>query len=506
MRVIETDCTNPDDLSTFDRDLVYNALDTCITFEVLEAIYPQLDNHTSATYNFARELQGPILEMRCRGVRIDTARKERVIDELFEIMEKLEAQLQTIVGEAFGMWDFKWQGNAKDPLELFYDRMMIPPLRGKRSCDRNALEKLESYFIAMQPAKHIIALRELAKKISMLRTEIDDDGRMRTQYNIAGTTTGRLSSSLSEFGTGTNLQNIEESLRSIFISDPGKKLAYLDAEQGESRVVGAIEWNLFRDARYLDACEGGDLHTTVAKLCWPGLAWTNDLATDRKLAEAPYYRHYDRRFMCKKIGHGSNYAGKPDTLATQAKVERAIIEAFQPLYFGAFPAHLDWHTNVRDRLWNDGHLITLTGRKRWFFGRRNDDSTLREAIAYDPQGSLADILNRGLLNVWRHLCCELLMQVHDAILIQYPEDKEDEIIPLVQAQLRQPILLEDRREFVIPYGCATGWNWGKWDAEKNPDGIKSYKGNDNRQRTPEVGLLGRSFYGVHRRVGKRRGV
>src|SRR5206468_12296259 len=140
------------------------------------------------------------------------------------------------------------------------------------------------------------ALRDLTKKVQMLKTEIDPDGRIRTSYNIGGTTTGRLSSSFSEFGTGTNLQNIEENLRSIFIADEGMKLAYFDAEQGESRAVGGIEWNLFRDGRYLDACESGDLHTSVAKLCWPGLDWNGDLAHDKQIAEEPYYRHYSRRF------------------------------------------------------------------------------------------------------------------------------------------------------------------------------------------------------------------
>ena len=93
---------------------------------------------------------------------------------------------------------------------------------------------MESYLLARQIVRHIITMRELGKKISMLKTEIDPDGRMRTSYNIAGTSTGRFSSSYSEFGTGGNLQNVEESLRSIFISDPGFKFAKFDAKSGES--------------------------------------------------------------------------------------------------------------------------------------------------------------------------------------------------------------------------------------------------------------------------------
>ena len=62
----------------------------------------------------------------------------------------------------------------------------------------------------------------------------------------------------------------------MFVADEGMKLGNFDAEQGESRVVGAIEWNLFKRGDYLDACESGDLHTAVARICWPDLPWTDD--------------------------------------------------------------------------------------------------------------------------------------------------------------------------------------------------------------------------------------
>jgi DNA polymerase-1 len=499
MKVIKTDASGPDDISPAEREWVYNGLDCVITREVLDVLLPQLDNQTSGTYSFSRDLQAPILEMRCRGVLIDQARRAEVIDEYFTKLDQLEEQLNRIVGHGLGLWQFNWRSN-KDLHLLFYDHLGLPPIRrgGRPTVNREALEKLESYFSARLIVAHMLVMRDMQKKISMLKTEIDPDGRMRTSYNIAGTTTGRLSSSFSEFGTGTNLQNIEESLRSVFVSDPGYKLAYLDAEQGESRVVGAIEHNLFGDDRYLDACEGGDLHTTVARLVWPHLDWPGTNHGDRELAERVYYRHYDRRFMCKKIGHGSNYGGKPRTLANQARIDIGLIEDFQPKYFRAFPAHLRWHAWVDRTLREDGYLTTLTGRKRWFFGRRNDDSTLREAIAYDPQGSLADILNRGMLQVWRYGICVLLMQIHDAVLIQYPESQEDEIIPRVLEALSVPIMLDNGRQFIIPYGVQTGWNWGKWDEENNPDGLKSYKGNDQRKRTPPVPILDRSLRKVHR--------
>jgi len=200
--------------------------------------------------------------------------------------------------------------------------------------------------------------------------------------------------------------------------------------------------------------------------------------------------------MCKKIGHGTNYGGRPRTLATQAKVELALVEEFQPAYFRAFPAKLRWHAWTRRTLEQEGNLINLMGRKRWFWGRRDDDATLREALAYQGQ-ALADILNTGMLEVWRSRDALLLMQIHDAILIQYPEELEDKVIPKVLKQLEVKIILHGGREFIIPYSAATGWNWGKYSTE-NPDGIKSYAGKDQRKRNPQVSLLDRLVRKRHR--------
>jgi DNA polymerase-1 len=435
--------------------------------------------------------------MGVRGVLVDQERRAVVLEELCEAMDRVELQLNRIVNEGRGLWDFNWR-SGKDLRELFYNNMGIPPITkiGRVTVDHDALEKLQGYFAASPIARHVIVLRELEKKIQVLRQEIDSDNRIRTSFNIAGTNSGRFSSSFNEYGSGGNLQNIEESLRSIFIADPGYKLAYIDAEQGESRIVGGIEGLLFGDWRYLDACESGDLHTTVARLVWPTLAWTNDIERDRHLAEQPYYRHYDRRFMCKKIGHGTNYGGKPRTLATQAKVELALVEEFQPAYFRAFPAKLRWHEWTRRTLAQDGYLVNLMGRKRWFWGKRDDDATLREALAYQGQ-ALADYLNTGMLEVWRNRDALLLMQVHDAILVQYLEKREAEIIPKLLKQLEVVIELNGGRRFTIPYSAATGWNWGKYSME-NPDGIKAWTGKDERKRSPQVSILDRKFRARHR--------
>jgi DNA polymerase I len=504
-KIIHTDDL-PEKLSDWERDQVYNGMDVCMTHEILSAIEPQLDNVTRNTYEFSKALQGPALEMRLRGVRVNRARVAEVLDEYYNQMEILETNLERLVREGLGIYEFNWR-SPKDLQLVFYDALGIPPYKkqGRVTVDRNALEKMEEYYIARPILSHLLVLREIGKKIQVLKTEIDPDGRIRTSYNIAGTDTGRWSSSFSEFGTGTNLQNIEEALRQVFIADEGYKLAYTDGAQGESRCVGAIEWNLFEDGRYLDACESGDLHTTVAKLCWPELAWPGTPAGDRELAELPYYRHYDRRFMCKKIGHGTNYNGKPATLATQARVPIGVVGEFQPKYFTAFPAHQRWHDWVDRELRERGYLTTLTSRRRWFFGRRDDPKTLRAAIAYDPQGSLADILNTGLLQVWRQRRVQVLMQIHDAILFQFPEDQEDEVLPMVLKDLRHRIILNHDRPFEIPYDCATGWNWGK-QSKENPNGLAKWRPGVKRRREAEAGILDRPVRSIHGGFRKSRAV
>lgn len=496
-RIINTETVTPEDITTqWERDQVYNGLDVCITREVWNACYPQLDEVTSRTYSFSRSLQGPALEMRLRGIRVDHARKAEVLDELHDRYEFLERNLERIVLEGVGMPKFNARSHA-DLQQLFYERLGIPPIRkmGRATTDRNAREKLSEYMVAKPIVAHLNAMADVSKKISVLRTGIDPDGRIRTSYNIAGTDTGRFSSSFSEFGTGGNLQNIEESLRSVFIADPGMKWAKCDAKSGESFVVGAIEWNLFNDDKYLQACESGDPHTAVARICWPGLPWTGDLKHDKDIAEQPYYRHYSHRFMCKKLGHGSNYGGRPSTLAAQTKLPEPVVMAFQPKYFEAFPGHLLWQNHVERQLRTVGSLTSLTGRKRWFFGRRNDPATLRAAIAYDPQGSLADIVNQAMLNIWRKNYVSIILQDHDALTFQYPEHLEDEIIPRIMEDLIVPVPLKNGRTMAIPYDCKVGWNRGDYDYKepnKNPDGLRDYKpGDGGRRRTPQAGILDR---------------
>ena len=113
MKIIDTSTMDPSALSAWERDMVYNGLDCCITAEVLEVLEPQLDNHTSATYNFSMALQGPVLEMRLRGVMVDAARRAEVVDEYLEKLDQFETSLEAIVRGSVGMFGFNWRSGAQ---------------------------------------------------------------------------------------------------------------------------------------------------------------------------------------------------------------------------------------------------------------------------------------------------------------------------------------------------------------------------------------------------------
>jgi DNA polymerase I-like protein with 3'-5' exonuclease and polymerase domains len=177
------------------------------------------------------------------------------------------------------------------------------------------------------------------------------------------------------------------------------------------------------------------------------------------------------------------------------------IKDFQGSYFAAFPCHTRWHAYVAQTLIDAGSITSLLGRRRTFFGRRRDPATIREAVAFEPQSITADTIDRGLLAVWRSKAVELLLQVHDSILVQYPEEREDEIVPMLYKLIEQTIVLRGDRRFVIPAEAKVGWNWSDAN-EENPDGLKKYNGHDSRRRclrTSATTIVDRGIFRVNKR-------
>lgn len=483
-------------LSMFSRDQVYNALDCCVTIEVLEEV-KKLSNQAPEIYDFERALQAPALEMMLRGWRVDQYERKIAQDDLkkqiMALQHRLQAMCKVFIETSFRSADGKehtsciplgkndpgiWVNpNSTQQLqEFFYKRMHLPEVfthkKGKKSLsmDREALEKLQQHFYANPIISAILSIREHSKSLKVLETEIDADGRMRTSYNIAATETGRWSSSKNAEGTGGNLQNWKERLRRVMIADLGWKLGAIDLEQADAREIGFTMGVLFDDWTYLDACEKGDLHTNSCKLVWPELKWIGEPKADRVIAEAGFYRDFSYRDMSKRGGHGTTYLGTPYTMSRHLKVPVRVMELFQDRFFGAYPAIPRLHLWAARELQTVKQIRTYFGRNRHFFGRPNDDATLREAVAFLGQSPTADRMSRGVYNLWDRLRqrVRLIGQLHDAVYFLYRPEEEAEIIPAALACCEIPVRAPNGRLFTVPGEAKVGWNWSKRHDDKKP--------------------------------------
>lgn len=509
---------------------IYNGFDCCITMEVFEVIYPQLDDVTRETYKVAMETVGPVLEMMLEGLPVDLATRDRSYRHYSDILSDLERKWKLLCSEGLGIDPnrVKRKGRSPTPVNiaspkdlqfLFHGTLGIPTVRkrakGKTQAtvttDRATLETFRNHYYAEPFVNFVLAMRDAGKAMGFLRTPLDQDNKMRCSFNVAGTDTGRLSSSFSDMGTGTNLQNVTGRMKDIYWAEPGWVIVDVDLEQGDSRGVGALCWNFFVESHgeqfagaYLDACESGDLHTTVCRMAWPKLQWGDDLKGWKAVAEQLAYRDKSYRDLAKVLGHGSNYMGQPATMAGHTKTPSPIIQEFQESYFHAFPCIKEWQKETIRRVQTTGQLTTLFGRRRYFWSDLKAQSTLNAAIAYDPQSTTGEFTNRGMIQLFRirnklQLPIRFLLQVHDSLVFMVKEDTLNETIPQILNYLRVVKRLARGREFTIPHGCKVGWNYGA-KSEANPYGLAKWTGEETRRppkRTASLSeILNRPFLGV----------
>lgn len=510
MRIIDTSELTPASiyrLGETEKLWVYNGLDCALTHEIDTELDSVLDPIAARTYKLSLALQAPILEMNMRGVAIDLAARDEAIRSLQQDLDKVDRGFDYLCLHIFNR--VVNPASPKQVGDLFYSWLNLPVQKKRNtngeyvaSTDRESLEKLGQLYYPAKPfVNHILKSRDIAKQISTLSTALSPDGRFKTSLSIAGTKTGRLASSMADFSDGGNLQNIDKRIRKIFVADPGYKLCNVDLEQADARNIGAMVWNLFPEhmnknggLNYLDAAESGDLHTTVAKLCWRELPWPGDPKGDRELADQPFYREKSYRDLGKVLGHGSNFNGQPPQMSKHTKTDQRVIANFQERYFGSFPElrkRIEW---VGNEILEKGYIITLYGRRRFFLKRRGDNKTLNEGCAFEPQSMTAEEINYAMLKVFnlrtRFPDLQMLLQVHDSLLLQYPEEYEAlGVIPAIREAFKTILTLRAGRSFFVPCEVQVGWNWGypEYDKETkkviaNPSGMIKYKGQDTRTR------------------------
>lgn len=435
----------------------YNCKDAAITLEVCHALEKEVVNFgVQENMKHMLDMIEPLLVTTLRGVKFDST----YVKELKEIstvtLAAAEVKLNELVGEPV---------NVKSPKQLhtlLFTKMGLPMKikgkTGKVTTDSEALKELaRSHPSPIFDA--IFDIRKHAKLIGFLNSPVDTlDGRMRCSYNIAGTETGRLSSSGSMFGGGTNLQNIQHGpTRKLFCCDQGKKGAYSDLAQAEARIVGYQT----RDESLIKIFEdpARDIHTEMACEIF-------GIPADRVREEAdiPHnINHFSYRDLSKRAIHACDYDIGSMHLGKILGVPTKVAEGIKSKYYATHPLIRQNQLNIQRQLKMTCTLNTIFGRRRYFHGRM-DEATFREAYAYIPQSMVGDLLNMGLKKVYKELGdkVDILLQVHDAIMWQADEDIFDSLVSQVEECLQIPLEMNGFK-FIIPADTKVGYNWGEME-------------------------------------------
>jgi DNA polymerase-1 len=391
----------------------------------------------------------PLLEISWRGVRVDQAKRKQAIADYKAKEEGSLALFKTQVGK-----DLNPHSPAQLQAWLYAERGIKPIMRSRKakngeksetaSVDETAIRDLLTRH-NIPALSTLLDIRETHKILeTYLSAPLDKDGRLRTSYDLTGTETGRLSSRATPFGTGTNPQNVPKGIaREMVVPDEGMTFVGADLSQAEARVVAYLA----KETRLIEVfTNGGDIHRRNAARIFRKPE--GDITTEE-------------RYLAKRVVHASNYGMGPNKFAQVAGIPKARAIELLNAYFTNFPRIKVWHLEIQEELRKSRTLTTPLGRVRQFMGAWNDD-LLREAYAYIPQATVSDILNDGLVETYELLkqdsLGEILLQVHDSILVQCKPENVETVKLLLKDKLARAIPIAGAT-CLIPVTISHGESW-----------------------------------------------
>lgn len=391
----------------------------------------------------------PLLHISWRGLRIDLPKRQEAIGE-YTTREAIKTQeLHQVAGLELD------PHSPKQLMEWVYGAHGIAPLQRQRvnsagervstpTLDEEAIEELLTRELPVRVKEALSLVLDIRATHKILATylqaPLDDDNRLRCSYAITGTETGRLSSRETPRGTGTNLQNVPPGVaRAMVIPDDGMVFVAADLSQAEARVVA----HLARETRLISVFQaGGDIHRRNAAAIF------RKSESDVSPTE---------RYLAKRVVHASNYGMGPNKFARVAGIPKAEAQRLLNLYFATYPRIKVWHLDVEATLRKSRTLRTPHGRVRQFLGVWGDE-LLRQGYAYVPQSTVADTLNDGLIDYETQRPGEILLQIHDSIMVQVPTGEVEAAVAQLRASLTRPITIHEGT-CTIPVEIKRGTTW-----------------------------------------------
>jgi len=408
----------------------YAAEDADVTLRLHRELWPRLEN-TGRLAQVYREIEIPLVpilqSMERIGVLLDVDMLNRQSQELSQEMRRLEEEAHRAAGGPFNL------GSPKQLQEILFERLGLPVQRktpkGQPSTAEDVLGELAEHH---ELPRLILAHRELAKLKSTYTDKLPNQvdprtGRVHTSYHQAVAATGRLSSS------DPNLQNIPirtpegRRIRQAFIPEPGHVLVAADYSQIELRIMA----HLSGDEGLISAfSKDADIHSATAAEVF-GTVLEEVTPEQRRSAKA--------------INFGLIYGMSAFGLARQLNVDRAAAQEYVDLYFERYPGVKAYMEETRTKAREEGFVETVFGRRLYLpeIRARNPQRRQyaeRSAINAPMQGTAADIIKRAMIAVdaWRAVQAtgtRLIMQVHDELVFEIPENEVDDVIPEVVSHM-----------------------------------------------------------------------
>jgi DNA polymerase-1 len=428
----------------------YACADADITIRLSMLLEPELKKE--GLWKLFAEVEMPLLpvllRMETNGVALDTAKLREMSWSMSERMTKLENEIYKNVGHTF---------NINSPQQLgvvLYDELKLTkPKRTKTgySTDASVLEALKGVHPVIEL---LLEYRQLGKLkstyIDALPALIDPQtGRVHTNFNQTGTTTGRLSSS------DPNLQNIpvrtEEGrqVRKAFIAEKDNSILLgADYSQIDLRVLA----HLSQDPKLLDAfARGEDIHAATASQVFgvPLSGVTKDM-----------------RRLAKTINFGVIYGMSEYGLEQATALSREEASQFIKSYFEKYSGVKKYLDRTKKEAAAKGYVQTVLGRRRYIPEINSSNAQVRMAaermaINMPVQGTSADIIKIAMIQLQNEmdkqgLEAKMILQVHDELLFELPQEELERLKELVFQIMPNALKLS----VPVKVDIKTGTSWG----------------------------------------------
>lgn len=395
-------------------------------------------------------------EIELYGARIDVPYLTTKRQEYRALLDEQLAELQAIAWPEF---------NPSSPIQvqkLFFDQWQLDTSHGK-STEREALDSLIKRTrdpVHVQGIRKVIEYRlrskVLATYIDGMLQRVDRDGRLRTDIRIAGTATGRLSSS------DPNLQNIPTlmgpEIRQAFIASDGYSFVEADYSQLELRVAAFYS----RDPAMLETFrEDRDIHRTVASAMFK-----------KPESEITEYERYLAKYVDFGVIYGRGARSlvegwEMDYLEEKLGGKRWTLpeaEKFLAEFLSGFPGLTQWMRRQERLGLSQKYVSSPLGRRRRF--PLVTDSLRshigRQAVNTPIQGFASDICLTSLIRLHSTLPegAAILFPVHDAIYYEVRDDLLDEVIPIIRDGMSKNLPAGVDQVLPFPVKVKVGKSWG----------------------------------------------